>query len=129
MYGVIDFSLIDTMPGGFGPFAPPAGWQGDYLQYLRARFDGDIGARQQIAVVGRIIVRKLEGAPTEFIVEQAQALAIAGHHPIGAHVRPLGELELAERRARRGSRVNSRTPTPPASAASAPSPDSAATPS
>lgn len=67
MYGVIDFSLIDTMPGGFGSFAPPAGWQGDYLQYLRARFDGDIGARQQIAVVGRIIVRKLDGAPTEFI--------------------------------------------------------------
>ena len=33
MYGVIDFSLIDTMPGGFGPFAPPAGWQGDYRQY------------------------------------------------------------------------------------------------
>jgi hypothetical protein len=61
MYGVIDFSLIDTMPGGFGPFAPPAGWQGDYRQYLQARFDGDIGARQQIAVVGRIIVRKLEG--------------------------------------------------------------------
>jgi saccharopine dehydrogenase-like NADP-dependent oxidoreductase len=27
-------TLIDTMPGGFGPFAPPAGWQGDYRQFL-----------------------------------------------------------------------------------------------
>jgi hypothetical protein len=35
MYGVIDFSRIDTMPGGFGPFAPPAGWQGDYRQFLQ----------------------------------------------------------------------------------------------
>lgn len=67
MYGVINFSLIDTMPGGFGPFAPPAGWQGDYRQYLQARFDGDIGVRQQIAVVGRNIVRKPEDTPTEFI--------------------------------------------------------------
>ena len=33
MYGVIDFSLIDTMPGGQGAFAPPAGWQGDYRQF------------------------------------------------------------------------------------------------
>ena len=39
MYGVIDFSLIDTMPGGQGAFAPPAGWQGDYRQFLRTRFD------------------------------------------------------------------------------------------
>ena len=35
MYGVIDFSLIDTMPGGQGAFAPPAGWQGDYRQLDR----------------------------------------------------------------------------------------------
>jgi hypothetical protein len=67
MYGVIDFSLIDTMPGGFGPFAPPAGWQGDYRKFLKARFDGDIGARQQIAVVGRILLRKIEGKPSEFL--------------------------------------------------------------
>ena len=44
MYGVIDFSLIDTMPGGTGAFAPPAGWQGDYRQFLLARFKGDCGA-------------------------------------------------------------------------------------
>jgi hypothetical protein len=67
MYGVIDFSLIDTMPGGFGAFAPPAGWQGDYRQFLQARFDGDIGARQQIAVVGRRLVFKIDGKPSEFL--------------------------------------------------------------
>ncbi len=67
MYGLIDFSLIDTMPGGFGVFAPPAGWQGDYRQYLQARFDGDIGVRQQIVVVGRIFVSKIHSKPAEFI--------------------------------------------------------------
>lgn len=67
MYGVIDFSRIDTRPGGFGPFAPPAGWQGDYRQYLQARFDGDIGVQQQIAVVGRILVRPAGGTATRFL--------------------------------------------------------------
>lgn len=63
MYGVIDFSRIDTLPGSLGPFAPPAGWQGDYRQYLQTRFDEDIGVRQQIAVVGRIIVLEGRTAP------------------------------------------------------------------
>jgi hypothetical protein len=67
MYGVIDFSLIDTMPGGTGAFAPPAGWQGDYRQFLLARFKGDCGARQHIAVVGRRLFIKIEGKPSEFI--------------------------------------------------------------
>jgi hypothetical protein len=61
MYGVIDFSRINTRPGSFGPFAPPVGWQGDYRQYLQTRFDGDIGVRQQILVVGRILVRQPDG--------------------------------------------------------------------
>ncbi len=67
MYGVIDFSLIDTMPGGQGAFAPPAGWQGDYRQFLRTRFDSDCGARQHIAVVGRRLFIKIEGKPSEFL--------------------------------------------------------------
>ncbi len=67
MYGVINLSLLDTTPGGCGPFSPPGGWQGDYQQFLQERFDGDIGARQQIAVVGRNLVRKHEGLETSFI--------------------------------------------------------------
>lgn len=66
MYGVIDFSRIDTQPGSCGPFAPPARWQGDYRQYLQARFDGDIGVRQQVAVVGRILVRPESGTAPRF---------------------------------------------------------------
>jgi hypothetical protein len=67
MYGVIDFSLIDTMPGGTGAFAPPSGWQGDYRQFLLARFKGDCGARQHIAVVGRRLFIKIEGKPSKFL--------------------------------------------------------------
>jgi len=55
------FSLIDTMPGGQGAFAPPAGWRGDYRQFLRTRFESDCGARQHIAVVGRRLFVKVEG--------------------------------------------------------------------
>ncbi len=67
MYGVINLSVLDTQPGGHGPFCPPEGWQGDYLTYLQERFDGDIGAKQQIVVVGRSLVRKSEGPKVEFI--------------------------------------------------------------
>lgn len=54
MYGVLDFRRIAILPGRFGPFAPPADWQGDYRPYRQARFDGDIGVRQQAIVVSRI---------------------------------------------------------------------------
>ena len=67
MYGVIDFSFIDTMPGGSGAFAPPSGWQGDYGQFLKARFASDCGARQHIAVVGRRLFIKIDGKPSEFL--------------------------------------------------------------
>ena len=80
MYGVIDFSRIDTRPGGFGPFAPPAGWQGDYRQYLQERCDGDIGVQQQIAVVGRILVRKRDDSPAQFLgphVVEAREFALS----------------------------------------------------
>jgi hypothetical protein len=59
MYGVIDFSRIDTRPGGFGPFAPPVGWQGDYRQYLQTTFRWRHRRATTDAVVGRILVRNL----------------------------------------------------------------------
>jgi hypothetical protein len=64
MYGFIHFSRIDTQLGSGGPFASPAGWQGDYRQTLQTLFDGDIGVRQQMAVVGRILVRPESGTAT-----------------------------------------------------------------
>ena len=66
MYGVIDFRRIDTLPGSCGPFAPPEGWQGDYRQYLQTRFDGDIGVRQQMVVVSRILARQAGGTAPRF---------------------------------------------------------------
>ena len=85
MYGLIDFSVIDTRPGAFGPFAPLAGWRGEYRHYLQERFDGDIGARQQVAVVGRILVRKQDGTASRFIgphAVEARAFALAVWLPI-----------------------------------------------
>lgn len=73
MYGVIDFSRSDTLPGGCGPFAPPAGWQGDYRQCLQARFDDDIGVRQQITVVSRILVCPAGRSATRFLGPHAVA--------------------------------------------------------
>ena len=85
MYGVIDFSRITTRPGGVGPFAPPVGWQGDYRQYLQTRFDGDIGVRQQILVVGRILVRQPDGTRARFLgphAVEARKFALSAGSPI-----------------------------------------------
>ncbi|PZP51875.1 MAG: hypothetical protein DI596_14310 [Azospira oryzae] len=57
MYGIIDFSRIDTEPGAPSAFAPPSGWHGDYMQYMRQRWKTDPGVRQHVAVVGRMLVR------------------------------------------------------------------------
>jgi hypothetical protein len=67
MYGVIDFSLIDTMPGGFGPFAPPSWMAGRLPAIPASTLRWRQSARgQQIAVVGRILLRKIKGKPSEF---------------------------------------------------------------
>lgn len=58
MYGVIDFTVIDTDPGAASAFAPPAGFTGDYAQYMHERRQHDFGVRQHVAVVGRMLVRE-----------------------------------------------------------------------
>jgi hypothetical protein len=58
MYGVIDFSRIDTEPGAASAFAPPSGFDGDYREYMRERWKNDPGVRQHIAVVGWMLARK-----------------------------------------------------------------------
>lgn len=57
MYGIIDFTRIDTDPGANSAFAPPKGWQGDYRQYMRDRWKYDPGVRQHVAVAGRMLAR------------------------------------------------------------------------
>ncbi len=46
--------LIDTTANAAGPFAPPAGWEGDQYGYralMRDRYRVDMAARQQMGVV------------------------------------------------------------------------------
>ena len=63
MYGIIDFSVIDTDPGAASAFAPPVGFTGDYAQYMLERRQHDFGVRQHVAVVGRMLIRE---EPIEF---------------------------------------------------------------
>lgn len=58
MYGTINFARINTDPGADSAFAPPAGWQGNYIQYMRDRWKDDFGVRQHVAVVGRMLARE-----------------------------------------------------------------------
>jgi hypothetical protein len=58
MYGIIDFTRIDTEPGTASAFAPPVGFEDDYLEYMRDRWKQDPGVRQHVAIVGRILGRK-----------------------------------------------------------------------
>lgn len=55
MYGIIDFSRIDTDPGSPSAFAPPAGFAGDYLRYMRERWRADPGVRQRVVMTGWMI--------------------------------------------------------------------------
>ncbi|MDP1573152.1 MAG: hypothetical protein Q8M09_14905 [Pseudomonadota bacterium] len=54
-YGRIDFSRIDTTPGGVSAFSPPEGFAGNYRQFMRDRWKNDSGVRQHVAVVGRLL--------------------------------------------------------------------------
>ena len=49
--------LIDTTPGGNSAFSPPVDFDGDvdaYLHLMRVRWATDIGATQEIAIVGKL---------------------------------------------------------------------------
>jgi hypothetical protein len=35
---VIDYARLPTTPGARSPLAPPAGWSGDYREWLRGRY-------------------------------------------------------------------------------------------
>mgnify|MGYP001493696016 CR=1 FL=1 len=80
MYGIIDFTRIDTEPGAASAFAPPAGWDGDgvaYRQLMRQRWKADPGVRQHVAIVGRMLAR---GEQVEFrgrFADEARRIAEA----------------------------------------------------
>lgn len=62
-YGVIDFAHLETQPGGCGPLAPPAGWQGDeaqYVEFLRGRYR-DMGGRQHLFLAARSLSARWQG--------------------------------------------------------------------
>lgn len=54
MYGVINFSRIDTTPGLASAFSPPAGFAGDYRAYLVQRMKADKGVHQHVATAARM---------------------------------------------------------------------------
>ncbi|WP_126448378.1 hypothetical protein [Sulfuricystis multivorans] len=57
MYGIIDFTRIDTEKGAPSAFAPPMGFDGNYREIMRYRWQHDPGVRQHVAVVGRLLAR------------------------------------------------------------------------
>lgn len=69
MYGIIDFNKIETEPGASSAFAPPEGFCGDYIDFMRKRWKQDPGVRQHVVVVGRVIAR---GGPVKFCGPFAQ---------------------------------------------------------
>lgn len=64
---------VDTEPGARGPFAPPAGFEGDadaYLALMRNRYATDPGARQQMHIYSRGVAPAYLGP----YADQARAL-------------------------------------------------------
>ena len=51
MYGVINFNLIDTTPGAATAFAPPLGFDGNYVAFILDRVKLDPGVRQHVACI------------------------------------------------------------------------------
>lgn len=74
MYGIIDFTLIDTSPGADTAFAPPQGFSGDYLAFMRERYRLDPGVRQHVAIVGRMVLRGDKVSFTGQFANQARRL-------------------------------------------------------
>ena len=60
MYGLFNFSRIDTDPGATSAFAPLADFASEYAQYMRQRWKSDTGVRQHVAVVGRLLAMDVQ---------------------------------------------------------------------
>ncbi|AVO43471.1 hypothetical protein [Simplicispira suum] len=78
MYGRINLNTIDTQPGAGNAFSPPAGFNGNYRQFINQRVKADPGVRQHIAIVALKFRR--EQTPPAFhgqYANEAQAFARA----------------------------------------------------
>lgn len=53
MYGLVNFSEINTQPGADNAFAPPVGFDGDYVSFMYERIQSDCGVKQHVACVAR----------------------------------------------------------------------------
>ena len=51
MYSLINFNLIDTTPGVATAFAPPLGFDGNYVAFILDRVKLDPGVRQHVACI------------------------------------------------------------------------------
>jgi len=77
MYGVIDFSRIDTTPGAAFALAPPQGWKGNteaYRKLMRERWQNDVGVKQHLVVISRIIAKGTEVTFVGPFAKQAKAI-------------------------------------------------------
>lgn len=78
VYGRIDFSRIDTTPGGNSAFAPPEGFAGDYRKFMRDCWKKDRGVRQHVAVVaGWIDSGRVEITFSGPFADEARQVALA----------------------------------------------------
>lgn len=64
MYGSVNFNLVDTEPGAPTAFAPPIGFDGDYVTYMLERIRSDPGVKQHVACVARRF--RFGDTPTQF---------------------------------------------------------------
>lgn len=55
MYGIVNFTKIETSKGANTAFAPPENFEGDYIQFMRDRFKKDPGVRQHVFIAARRI--------------------------------------------------------------------------
>jgi hypothetical protein len=75
MYGVIDFSRIDTTPGSASAFSPPTGFHGDYRVFMRERWRDDPGVRQHVASVSRLLGKKVAVTFSGPFADEARRIA------------------------------------------------------
>jgi hypothetical protein len=77
MYGVIDFTVIDTDPGAHSCCAPPVSFTGDenaYIDYMRQRWQQDAGFRQHVWFAANFIARGRDIKFTGAFATQAKAI-------------------------------------------------------
>jgi hypothetical protein len=83
-WGQVEDARIDIAAGAPGPFAPPAGWEGDdadYLVLMRRRYRSDPGAAQEMTATARRLEHtRFEGPWAEAARRIAERIRARGAH-------------------------------------------------